>query len=238
MVRRNVKRFSRKKRSYRWKSTKKRTYTRKKRRLGNNNGLPGLPNGKTVKMRYQHLVRPITSAGTHGLQVYRMNAIFDCDYTGITGTQPLSHDQYDQFYKEYLVVGAKATTTFRWKDVTPSVDFNVACFAFMDSDTTAPTTLTTKRERYPGKVKILKPDPTSVCSITTHFSAKQWFKLKDVMDDEKIRGLSFNVDPIEQAYLVTGVQDYTQTEVVSNVIIDTVITYIVKLLDPKPILGS
>lgn len=41
----------------------------------------------------------------------RLNSIFDPDFTG-TGHQPLYHDQFDNFYKRYSVLGAKLKATF------------------------------------------------------------------------------------------------------------------------------
>ena len=43
--------------------------------------------------------------------VFRMNSIFDPDFTG-TGHQPLWHDTYSTIYETYRVLGAKLTITF------------------------------------------------------------------------------------------------------------------------------
>lgn len=43
--------------------------------------------------------------------VYRGNSIFDPDFTGV-GHQPLGHDEWNQFYRRYRVIGSKMKVLF------------------------------------------------------------------------------------------------------------------------------
>lgn len=221
---------------------RKRVYRKKKRTkrnelyLTNSTGaLPGLNNGHIVKMPYYNIKQlTVGSFGLHELQVLRLNGIYDPD-TSTGGAQPMSHDEFATFYENYQVIGAKAVTTFRWSST--AANAAVTCFAWPDDDTTAPPTIATKRERYPGKVKTLLPDLTETVSITNYFSAKKFFAAKDVADEHQLKA-PFTGDPFHQAYLVTGVQDPWEVGAISPVAVETKITYIVRLLDPKPIFSS
>lgn len=203
-------------------------------------GMPGLNNGKVVKLPYTD-VQAFSGGlgGTHHLQVYRMSSIFDPDFTN-AGAQPLAHDEYATFYEKYQVIGAKCTTTFRWADPSASTDGPALVFAWPDADSTAPSTLTTKMERYPGKWRILNPPGTGgdqTTKIINYYSAKKFFNFKDIQDEHQIKA-PFTADPLLDAFLVTGCQDMEGGDTTDRILTVTTISYLVRLLEPKPILGS
>lgn len=220
------------KRSYRGKSF------RYNASLSNSLGMPGLPNGKVVVMPYHDQVRWLTSSlGSHALMGgYRVNGLYD-PYIPTGGAQPLSHDEYANHYNKYCVLGAKVTTTFMWTQPSDAGNGPVLCFSWLDSDNTAPTTYSTKRERYGNKCKILQADPSKSVTIVNYFSAKKWFKVKDPLDDHQSQA-TFGMDPTKTIYNVVGVQSVDSGVTSGIVMIQQRIDYIVKLLDPKPILGS
>jgi len=200
--------------------------------------MTGMPQGKIVKMPYFHN-RSVTggTAGVHELQVYRLNSIYDPDLTNVLGGQPLTHDEFATFYGQYQVVGAKVTTTFRWLTSNFESTRNVMCFAFPDSDSTAPSTLATKRERYPGKCRILNARPGASVTIKNFYSAKKFHNISDIKDEHQLKA-AFNASPFLEAYLVAGCQDELSASTLTPVVLQTVISYMVRLIDPKPILGS
>lgn len=219
---------------------KKKTKRRSNRGGQPSGGMPGMPNGKVIKMRYADPVQYQNSpTGSHTIQTYMINSIYDPDVTN-TGTQPLSHDQYAIFYNLYMVVGAKATTTFRWQlaaeDETQPY-YPAVCFAFTDEDTTAPTSLQTKMERYPNKYKILNPGNNNTVTIVNYYSANKFFKVNNVEDNHQLRA-DFASNPQRPAYLNVVVQSLDTGTDCGYVLTTTTIEYMVKLIDPIPILGS
>lgn len=72
----------------------------------------GFPNKIITKIRYAFNIstNPLTN-GSIVDQVFRMNSIFDPDFTGI-GHQPLWHDTYSSIYETYRVLGSELEVTF------------------------------------------------------------------------------------------------------------------------------
>jgi hypothetical protein len=185
-------------------------------------------------MPYVFTDNRVPSLGIHELQVFRMGSIFDPDFTGTALGQPFGHDQWATFYERYQVISMKAVTTFRW--MSGQAPLTVMCFAYPDSDTTSPTYASTKMERYPGQYKMLKPDPTSSCTITNYYNAKKFWH-KKTQDDNELRA-KMTTNPVRNAYLVTGIQSPTNLTNTAYVQMSTKIFYRVKLLDPFPVGAS
>lgn len=88
--------------SRKYKTTKRRQLTRPR-------TIPlALANKQTVRMRYVGIGHSTVTAGTVSNYGFRINSIYDPDYTG-TGHQPMYHDMYQGLYNHYLVKGAKLT---------------------------------------------------------------------------------------------------------------------------------
>lgn len=64
-----------------------------------------------VKLKYVQCITLSTSATYSGEHAFRINSIYDPDYTG-TGHQPYYHDQLQTLWKYYEVKGCKIKTTF------------------------------------------------------------------------------------------------------------------------------
>lgn len=246
MPRRAIKKWTKKKRSYGWKrkpyasrrTGKKKYSVRVRKSLFDNMNIPGISNGKKVRMKYVTAGVAMTSTtGAQQIYTHTVNNIYDPNVTG-GGHQPYGHDEFATYYNQYQVLGCKVTTSARWSAPPAATDVPTVIFSFMDSDTTAPTTLATKMERYARMYKILKPDTTSTVSFTDYWSAKKWFKMKDVADQHQTIA-TFGNAPVKTAYHQTITQPLDESSTTTTPIIVTVtIDYIVRLLDPKPILGS
>lgn len=238
MVRRSVKRYTKKKRNYSWKSKKK--YSRKKKRSGAlrvgvrnemTNSFNFLPNNTVMKMTYYQDVIYNTTGVNQSDHLYRTNSIFDPDATLFAGTQPLFHDQAQTFFERYVVLGAKVTSTFRWA-INNTVNHPVLCYSVLDNDVTmATTTSVGKREAYPKCIKTLRSDPSSVVTLSSYFSAKKFFSSKDPTDDHQICA-EFGANPVRQGYCHVGIQSIQNLDS-PNILVSTKIVYIVKLIDPK-----
>jgi len=66
--------------------------------------LNGLPTRKKINLRYCDEIL-VTGAGTVGVHTFRLNSMFDPDYTA-TGHQPMGRDQWAAFYGRYVVANA------------------------------------------------------------------------------------------------------------------------------------
>lgn len=71
----------------------------------------GFPDLLKTKLHYCDVVQLTASAGSPGLWQFRMNSLFDPDFTG-TGHQPQWFDQLAAVYQRYRVLGAKITAKF------------------------------------------------------------------------------------------------------------------------------
>jgi len=91
------------------------------------------PDVLAVKMCYND-VRPITAVGNEGVYTYRMNSVFDPDFTGVGG-QPEGFDQLKALYSRYRVmalgVDVKATSL---------TSGNAGCIAMAPSENSALST--------------------------------------------------------------------------------------------------
>lgn len=75
----------------------------------------GFPQQIKVRMKYVDEFVLSSTAGSTATQTFRMNSIFDPDYTGV-GHQPYGHDQWTPLYNKYTVLGSKLTAT--WSPIT------------------------------------------------------------------------------------------------------------------------
>lgn len=88
----------------------------------------------TVQLKYcQFIALNPGAAGIPATHYYRMNSIYDPDFTG-TGHQPMGHDTYETLYNHYYVKSCKTTVYF---SSTSAVGTD-ACIVGMrfDNDTT------------------------------------------------------------------------------------------------------
>lgn len=89
----------------------------------------GYPDKLVTNLRYVDTVNLTGAVGVVGANVFRMNGLFDPDYSGI-GHQPYYFDQLcgaagSAPYLKYRVLGSKITTKFMIKDAPATVAANV-----------------------------------------------------------------------------------------------------------------
>lgn len=70
--------------------------------ISNMSGGTPLPQKYLVKMKYVEEIGLVAAASVPGVWVFRLNSIFDPDFTG-TGHQPFGRDQLVDFYHRYRV---------------------------------------------------------------------------------------------------------------------------------------
>lgn len=75
----------------------------------------------TVRMPYATKVSmPAATLGAASAYQFRLNSIFDPDYTGV-GHQPGGHDQYAQIYETYCVTGVSFNISFANDNDAPNI---------------------------------------------------------------------------------------------------------------------
>lgn len=89
----------------------------------------GYPDKLVTNLRYVDTVNLTGGAGVVGANVFRMNGLFDPDYSGV-GHQPYYFDQLcgaagSAPYLKYRVLGSKITTKFMIKDAPSTAAANV-----------------------------------------------------------------------------------------------------------------
>lgn len=132
MVKRGVKR-SRSRSVMRRKPTKKATYNHPVLKGSKSvTTSTGLGTSQVVNLRYvdKAQINPST-AGAAAYYQFRINSIFDPNYTG-TGHQPLMHDQFAAIFEEYLVLEVKYRVSF----VNTGTDTYIVGTQVNDVDTT------------------------------------------------------------------------------------------------------
>jgi len=80
-------------------------------RLSPSNGVYGFPQELVTRLRYNDVVRISTTGLALGSYSFRMNSLFDPDFTG-TGHQPYYFDQLAALYTRYVVVSSKITVEY------------------------------------------------------------------------------------------------------------------------------
>jgi len=216
---------------YMRKTYRRRTYRRVSKPL--TVGFAGFPMTKRIVLRYVQNVSINAAAGAPGYNSFRANGLHDPDSSGV-GHQPMGYDNWYNIYNNYVVVGAKCTATFVGSD---SDNKPVVCGILLDDDgaSVAGENPTTLIERGKSKWKVISNNYTQgrPPSLTSYFSAKKFFNVKDVRDNVSRIGASFGADPSDQAYFIVwvGPQDDSSDLGAFNVLVR--IEYIIDCSQPK-----
>lgn len=171
---------------------------RRKNIIALTNKLPGFPKTRLVKMRYCDVItlNPLTSGGMSKYQ-FRANSIFDPDYTG-TGHSPLGKDQMAEFYNHYTVISSKITVQGVPNVITNSTPIIYGCY--LSDDATIPTTIRNLCEQGLSGWNVASPLRTKNLRITKTFSAKKFFNLQDIKDNQNRVGSSMGSNPHDTAF--------------------------------------
>lgn len=179
-----------------------------------------------VKMRYSEDIN--ISAGTLlGAYDFRANSIFDPNLSG-TGHQPLSHDQWGNFYDHYVVLGAKMTVCFT---STSSTDSAFASVALQDTNNTM-TSQSQIREQPRSRWTLIPiQGGNNQRKLSCFYSAKKFFGAKSVVTWDKL-GAVFGANPSEDALFRIFYQNASGTSAIP-LVVNVIIDYIVLLSEPK-----
>jgi len=163
----------------------------------------GFPQTQLVRMKvnYHTLYTPSGSSpyGEFKMSLTRLNnPLFTTSGTPSDPIQfqPMGYDEWAAFYDKYTVISAKASATFTWAKNAVTSPYYVGV-AIIDGE---PTTLIpnsgdidTMRETKAYKMHMFVPAPgiSLKKTLTMRWSAKKFFKIKDIKDNQDQIGGKF-----------------------------------------------
>lgn len=206
----------------------------------------GFPMNQMVRMRYHTTLLLTPNNGYVATSyVFRANSIFDPDASGV-GHQPLGHDQWAQFYSTYCVVGSKIIVKFaKDQQQIGSGESNYLAGIILHDTGSLPTTnvdtLFEQGLSVPTSVGVGNMTSTNVVKKTKKFSAKKFFNITNIRDNQDRIGAPFGSNPpstgdaffIPYASVTVGSGDTT-----TSIDVDVTIEYLVLLSDPLALPGS
>lgn len=173
---------------------------RRRRYLTSRQNTSAVSPSQVVKFRYVDTITLNPGVGTTAEYNFRANSIHDPDFTGV-GHQPLGHDQWANFYEHYTVIGSKLKATF----FSPGDSVTTATGlvgVMLDEDTTSITSIRNMMEQAKARTRYMttKGGPGGRVSVTSHYSPKRFFAIKDMKDNRNLVGSLFGNNPTEGAY--------------------------------------
>jgi hypothetical protein len=199
----------------------------------------GIPDKTKVIMKYAQDLN-VSVDGTVGANwLFRCNSIYDPDQSG-AGHQPLTHDQWSNFYQFYTVVGAKITCRFMADENDADTNnqnhmTNVGISTIHSTGDTilSPTEFMENNRTTYGTVCPQKP----ILGITKKFSAKNFFGYKNVIDETDL-GAAFGNNPNNEAFWQLKFWPTLANGVTRNVSVNVMVQYICVLRERKNVGSS
>lgn len=200
--RRRFGRFTRSRRSY---PRRRRLFFRRRGGRRSQQKRPtGFPSNRVVTLKYvQSLYLHAPGNGAPIGNVFSANSCYDPDTTG-GGHQPSGFDQWRQFYDYYCVIGSKIRCVPVQATNTTLEPVLFGVLLTNDSTALSSYTSTTIREQGLGRYSIGQPTSNGLPPrpITLGFSAKKFWNLQSVRDNQDWLGAYWNTNPTTQSYFV------------------------------------
>jgi hypothetical protein len=169
-------------------------------------GMKGFPIMSRTSMRYAEVVNLSGVAGALNTYQFALNGLFDPNITG-SGHQPIGYDQWNVFFRNYLVHGAR----FKITPFVTSASVNPIFGWYVTDDTTITTSsATTLIEQGKSRWNLLLYLSTiqPVPSMSGTFSSREWFQVEDLHDAVASYGAPITSNPSNIAYLTLFCQDF------------------------------
>lgn len=201
-------RYSRRKRRFRRKRTfpRRRSYRRAYKKLKLRLG--GFGNSKIVKLRYVSAFDlTVAELMPFADKKYRANSIYDPDYSA-GGHQPLNFDTYAELYHKYTVLGAKMTMKYMLKQPAVTASEPIVIGIVLNDNIDEPPAGASssvakliENGRFKWRIEANSNNSTSGVPkvMTRYFSAKKFFKVKDVLDNHQL-GAEVTTNPAMCAF--------------------------------------
>lgn len=196
----------------------------------------GLPLTKVVKMRYVHSFTLDAGIGTVAHQVFRANSIFDPDLTG-TGRQPLGHDEWNNFYGTYQVIGSKIRLSVASQGAAAYTGTGIITLRLTHDPAPSGGFDTVDLEQRDCSWKVYNSGYAgNNWKMSKGFSLRRFFQTTTLDDDTTMR--AFGANPAKEGYYVISTRGVDATGNPDAVDIVAQIDYIVMLRDPKDLASS
>jgi len=185
------------------------------------------------------------NGGATSYYTFRANSIFDPDFSGV-GHQPLGHDQWSNFYSTYTVIGSKIMVKFA-KDSSNSGtgESNYLAGVLLHDSSAPPTTnvdtLFEQGLSTPVKVGVGNMTSTNVVKVNKKFSAKRFFNITNIKDNQDRIGAGFGNNPPatgDAFFIVYAAVTIPGGDSTSVIDVDATIEYYVLVSDPVALPGS
>lgn len=227
-------------------TTRKRAPVRRVKRLPRRNykKLRRVPRGistqanipRLQKIRYVQDISLSITAGAPSYYQFRANGVYDPDYTG-AGHQPMRFDQMAQFYADYTVVGSKITVKHMgsgqsnspFKEVLYLNDTNITSLLYVND----------LIEQGRCKWRVTGDGVNNnATSISLGFSAKKFFGITNIKDNQSRIGAAVNNNPTDGAVFVYAIQPMDGSASIGTMYFQVVIDYLVWFSQPVQLASS
>lgn len=185
-----------------------------------------MPAQRVAKLRYCDTFSLTSTSGALAYNTFRANGIYDPDLTS-TGHQPMGHDQWVALFNHYVVLGSKITV--KACTTTAEADVIYTGVYLSDGGTVPYSSVSEIKENKKGSVTMYAPQSGKNVYSTSKYSAKNFFNVKDVKDNQDRLGALVNADPGEAACFQVWIQAIGTGSLEYMVTID----YIVLFSEPR-----
>lgn len=193
----------------------------------------GVSKAQVVTMRYCDTINLTAGAAVPVQYLLRANSIFDPDYTG-TGHQPISHDQWSQWYHHYTVVGSKCYVTANTTSGVSTQNLNIGLGVV--SAVPVNMDLNTTKEQGNYQIRLIQGTDKSV-RLSKGYSPKKEHTIANIRDNIDTLGAMFGANPTEDTYFhIWMMGNYEQGTAMVTVAFTVI--FRVLLTERKRILGS
>lgn len=196
----------------------------------------GLPRTNIVKLRYVSQTTINAGVGNIASHVIRANGLYD-PTVAVGGHQPLGFDEWSQLYSNYTVIGSRCKVTASTGATTSNYGPPAMIGIMLSSDTSLPTSsLVNAMEQGRTVFKPVAEASTKGSDgvvLTKSFSAKKFFGVNNIKDNQDDLGALISADPARQAYFKIAVGSLDASTDPEPINIVAVIDYIVMFTTPK-----
>lgn len=206
---------------------------RPRRRLTSRSVPSGMPSQRVAKLRYCSVHDITCTTGVIQEYIYRANGCFDPNQTAV-GHQPMGFDQWALLFNHYAVLGSKITVKVLNDNTTTSPA--IVGVYLSDGKSMSYTTATEFMEAKKGQYRMISPGQSKSISLVNKFSAKRFFNVTNVNDNQERLGAAPTADPTEQAYFHIWYQ--TLDSNTDKIECAVTIEYIVQWGEPKELAQS
>lgn len=189
----------------------------------------GVPQKHTVKLRWSARKIIDTGATTVATAVFRANSLFDPDYDALASNQPRYFDQWAAMYGNYTVIGSRMKIDCYYNSTTRTP---VKVYYGLSKDATPVADYFDTMELKDVNSFFLTENGNQVVQTRSqNFSAKHWFKVKNVLDEGNLSA-AMTANPASPAYFYVGCVSGDNLTDPAEVVVNVMIEYIAVLRSP------